>query len=59
MVEKWQKLGSHIYPSLIINNRTLRGKLTPYNAFEAICASYRFEPKRCRKWQEKEGIPIP
>ena len=57
--EQWLSYGSHFYPAMVINGKTFRGRLTPYNAFEAMCAAYKHEPKRCRKWQEKEGIPIP
>ena len=56
---EWQKLGTHLSPAMVINNRTFRGRLTPDNVFEAICASFSHEPKQCRKWQEMEGIPIP
>ena len=56
---EWQKLGTHLSPAMVINNRTFRGRLTPDNVFEAICASFNHEPKQCRKWQEMEGIPIP
>jgi hypothetical protein len=56
---EWQKYGTHLSPSIVINNRTFRGRLTPDNVFEAICASFIHEPKQCRKWQEMEGIPIP
>ena len=43
----------------MINNRTLRGNLTPDNVFEAICAAFSKEPPECKKWQEEEGIPMP
>ena len=56
---EWQLLGTHLSPAMVINNRTFRGRLTPDNVFEAICASFNHEPKQCRKWQEMEGIPIP
>ena len=57
--DEWQKYGSHLSPSMVINKRTFRGRLNPDNVFEAICASFTHEPKQCRKWQEVEGIPIP
>lgn len=56
---EWQKYGTHLSPAMVINSRTFRGRLTPDNVFEAICASFSHEPKQCRKWQEMEGIPIP
>uniref|UniRef100_A0A7S3CSQ3 Vacuolar sorting receptor thioredoxin-like domain-containing protein n=1 Tax=Strombidium rassoulzadegani TaxID=1082188 RepID=A0A7S3CSQ3_9SPIT len=57
--QDWMILGSHFYPAIVINDKTFRGRLTPFNAFEAICASYRDEPRECRKWQQFEGIPLP
>lgn len=59
MAQEWQKLGTHLSPSMVINNKSFRGRMNPDNVFEAICASYKKEPKECRKWQEMEGIPIP
>ena len=56
---EWQMYGTHLTPSVVINEKTFRGRLTPDNVFEAICASYAHEPRECRKWQEEEGIPIP
>jgi hypothetical protein len=56
---EWQKFGTHLSPSIVINDRTFRGRLNPDNVFEAICAAFSHEPKACRKWQEIEGIPIP
>ena len=56
---EWQKYGTHLSPAMVINGKTFRGRLNPDNVFEAICASFKHEPKQCRKWQEMEGIPIP
>jgi len=44
---------------LIINSKTFRGRLTPDNAFEAICAAFIREPAECRAWQEEMGIELP
>ena len=57
--QDWLKLGTHTYPSLTINQKTFRGRLTPDNAFEAICASFIDEPRECRRFQRKHHIPIP
>ena len=56
---EWQKLGTFLYPAMVINDRTFRGRLNPENVYEAVCASFRHEPKECRAWQQQEGIPIP
>ena len=47
---EWHNLGHQVYPSLIINNKTFRGRLTPDNAFEAFCAAFKDEPAACRVW---------
>jgi len=44
MLFEWNNLGSHLYPSVVINNITFRGQLNPYNVFEAICAGYKDTP---------------
>jgi hypothetical protein len=36
----WEGLGAKLYPQLVINGMTFKGRLTPDNAFEAICASF-------------------
>lgn len=38
--EDWKALGGQLYPQLVINGMTFKGRLTPDNAFEAICASF-------------------
>jgi hypothetical protein len=55
----WNQLGSHMYPAITVNNRTIRGRLTPDNIFEAVCASFSTEPKACRKWQSMNDVPVP
>ena len=44
---------------MVINSKTFRGRLTPDNAFEAICAAFKNEPSTCRVWQEEMGIEVP
>mmetsp|Transcript_16900 Transcript_16900/g.25999 ORF Transcript_16900/g.25999 Transcript_16900/m.25999 type:complete len:272 (-) Transcript_16900:280-1095(-) len=56
---KWLALGTHLYPSLTVNDKSFRGRLTPKNVFEAFCASFVDEPKRCLNWQKMEGIKVP
>lgn len=43
--EDWKALGTHMYPQLVINGMTFKGRLTPDNVFEAICASFKHEPR--------------
>ena len=38
--EDWEALGAKLYPQLVINGRTFKGRLSPDNAFEAICAAF-------------------
>lgn len=60
MADDWKKYGSHIQPSLVINDVTFRGQLSPFNAFEAICAGFApgHMPHRCKKWLHMEGIEL-
>ena len=55
----WQEYGTHVYPSLVINKRSIRGRLTPDNAFEAICASFQNVPKQCMKFYTHNKIAVP
>jgi len=60
MQAKWKKYGTHSNPSLVINDVTFRGQLSPFNAFEAICAGFPANkmPHDCRKWLHMEGIEL-
>ena len=46
--KEWNANGSHLYPAIVINGKTLRGHLTPNNVFEALCAAFKSEPTACR-----------
>ena len=52
----WKTYGHGYWPSVVINERTFRGDLTPDNVFEAICAGFQTTPLYCRIFQEQEGI---
>jgi hypothetical protein len=56
MILEWNNLGSHLYPSVVINNITFRGQLNPYNVFEAICAGYKDTPHECTNFLLEEGM---
>ena len=56
---EWQEQGVGLYPGVVINGKTFRGRMTPDNVFEAVCAAFQTEPKSCRIWQDKMSIPIP
>mgnify|MGYP002632702691 CR=1 FL=1 len=49
--QEWKNYGHNLYPSVIINGKTFRGRMTPDNVYEAVCAAYDTEPKQCRVWQ--------
>jgi len=50
MHEKWITFGHHFYPSVVINNVTFRGEVSPDNVFEAICSEFKVLPRSCDKW---------
>ena len=54
--EQWLHYGTHLYPSLTINQKSFRGRLTPRNVFEAICSSFVNTPSKCLNWEKMEGI---
>lgn len=56
MLFQWNNFGSHLYPSVVINNITFRGQLNPYNVFEAICAGYKDTPPECVNFLLQEGF---
>lgn len=47
---EWKQYGVGLYPAIAINGKTFRGRMTPDNVFEAICAAFESEPKQCRAW---------
>jgi len=59
MSEDWTNYGHNLIPSININQKTFRGRLTPDNVFEGICAAFTSEPHECRVWQEELGIEVP
>lgn len=48
--EDWSALGSQLYPQMVINGMTFNGRMTPDNVFEAICASFKVEPRQCHRF---------
>ena len=57
--EDWAALGSQLYPQMVINGMTFKGRLTADNVFEAICASFKVEPRKCHEFQKKHHLPTP
>jgi len=57
--EDWLALGKQLYPQIVINGMTFNGRLTPDNVFEAICASFKVEPRQCRRFQKQHHLPTP
>ena len=56
MATEWHNYGTHMYPSVVVNDVTFRGQLNPDNVFEAICAGFEDIPEGCSKWFQKEGF---
>ena len=44
---------------MVINGMTFNGRMTPDNVFEAICASFKVEPRQCRRFQKQHHLPTP
>lgn len=47
---QWRDYGHNMYPSMIVNGKIFRGRLTPDNAIEDICSSFKHLPKPCSAW---------
>lgn len=56
MRSNWSKLGTHLNPSIVINDVIFRGQMNPDNVFEAICSGFKDMPNGCTKWMLKEGM---
>lgn len=56
MRSNWSKLGTHLTPSVVVNDVIFRGQMNPDNIFEAICSGFKDMPHGCTKWMVKEGI---
>lgn len=56
MRSNWSKLGTHLNPSIVINDVIFRGQMNPDNVFEAICSGFKEMPTGCTKWMLKEGM---
>jgi hypothetical protein len=48
-ISYWNKYGSVINPSIVINNSTYRGQLEPQAVMNAICAGFHEAPSMCQK----------
>ena len=55
-IDYWNKYGSGLYPSIVINNKTFRGQLDTLSVFNALCAGFATPPKMC---EETLGIYTP
>jgi len=40
MKSNWSKLGTHLTPSVVVNDVIFRGQMNPDNIFEAICSGF-------------------
>lgn len=48
-----------MYPSMVVNGKIFRGRLTPDNAFEDICSTFKDLPSTCVAWYVDQEIPLP
>lgn len=65
----WKIYGTGYYPSVVVNNRTFRGDLTPDSVFRALCAGSKSPAKACKSFidpnpvivlnADNEGITVP
>ena len=56
---EWRDFGHNLYPSMVINDKIFRGRLTPDNTFENICSSFERIPPPCAAWYIQEELPLP
>ncbi len=47
MAQEWKKFGTGYWPSIVINNRTFRGDLTPDHVMTALCSGFADSPVAC------------
>lgn len=59
MLKDWTDYGHHIYPSVVINDVTFRGQMSPFNVFEAICAGFKDLPENCAEWLKEKDMGTP
>ena len=55
-IEYWNKYGSILNPSIVINNSTYRGQLEPQAVMNAICAGFHDPPAMCQKLLSDEDL---
>lgn len=55
-IEYWNKYGSVLNPSIVINNSTYRGQLEPQAVMNALCAGFSAPPGMCQKLLSDEDI---
>ena len=55
-IEYWNRYGSSINPSIVINNSTYRGQLESQAVMNAICAGFKDPPKMCQKILDDDDL---
>lgn len=55
MQRDWNKYGTHLFPSAVINDVTFRGQVTADNVFESACSAFTILPHGCRVWLDGIG----
>ena len=58
MEREWKMYGTAYWPSIVVNNKTYRGDITPDNVFGALCAGFRNLPDACGGNGKKQTIVI-
>lgn len=46
------------FPTIMVNNRTLKGRVTGENILDAICASFKIKPKECLQIKSEDSISM-
>ena len=55
-IEYWDKYGSSLFPSIVINNSTYRGQLETQAVMNAICAGFKNAPRPCKRLLDTDDI---
>ena len=55
MQKEWNRYGSHLFPSVVLNNVTFRGQVNADSVFEAACSIPETLPGGCERYLTGEG----
>lgn len=54
----WKIFGSGYYPSVVINNRTMRGDINPDTVMRVICSGSKILTKPCAEFNDPNPIIV-